>query len=235
MTEETIITILADSTEAESPVLSRLKSLGAHVRLGDLEVGTHVISGETVVLRMNATEFVESILDGRLFHRAGKMSLNFPRSIFLIEGDAYSTRAAIAREAIDGAMAFLVGVEGASVLYVRNPTATADLLFRLAKQAQKDLTYGMAFQRAKVSPGRQQALFTIESVFGIGPATAAKALTRFRSVYAFITASVDQLTEIPGIGPKKAERIHSSIRWQDEGDSGIHPDALNASSTDTAQ
>ncbi|MCS7527133.1 helix-hairpin-helix domain-containing protein [Pseudomonas aeruginosa] len=235
MTEETIVTILADSTEAESPVLSRLKSLGAHVRLGDLEVGTHVISGETVVLRMNATEFVESILDGRLFHRAGKMSLNFPRSIFLIEGDAYSTRAAIAREAIDGALAFLVGVEGASVLYVRNPTATADLLFRLAKQAQKDLTYGMAFQRAKVSPGRQQALFTIESVFGIGPATAAKALTRFRSVYAFITASVEQLTEIPGIGPKKAERIHNSIRWQDDNDSDIHPGAVNASSTEAAQ
>ena len=41
-----------------------------------------------------------------------------------------------------------------------------------------------------------------------------RGLERFRSVYAFITASVDQLTEIPGIGPKKAERIHSSIRWE---------------------
>ena len=214
MSEDQIVTILADASETQSPVLLRLKQLGAHVRLGDLETGTHVISGETVVLRMTATEFVESIMDGWLHHKAGKMSLNFPRSVFMIEGDAYSTRAPISREAIDGAIAFLIGVQGASVLYVRNPSATADLLFRLAKQAQKDKTYGMAFQRAKVSPGREQALFTMESVFGIGPATAAKALERFRSVYAFITASVDQLTEIPGIGPKKAERIHSSIRWE---------------------
>jgi ERCC4-type nuclease len=215
MSKEATVTILADSSEAESPVLPRLQSLGAHVRLGDLETGSHVISGDTVVLRMTATEFVEGIMDGRLFHKAGKMSLNFTRSVFLVEGDLYSTRAPIAREAIDGALAFLTFVEGASVLYVRNPTATADLLYRLAKQAQKDMEYGKAFQRAKVSPGRQQALFTIESVFGVGPATAVKALERFHSVYAFITASVEQLTNIPGIGQKKAERIHSSLRWED--------------------
>ncbi|MDP2779775.1 ERCC4 domain-containing protein [Devosia sp.] len=213
MSEEQIVTILADS-QAQGPVLQRLNQLGAHIRIGDLETGTHVISGETVVLHMTAAEFVESIIDGWLFHRAGKMSLNFTRSIFMIEGDAYSTRAAISREAIDGAIAFLVGVQGASVLYVRNPTATADLLYRLAKQAQKDRSYGMAFQRAKVNPGKEQALFTIESVFGIGPATAAKALEHFGSVYAFITATTEQLTEIPGIGHKKAERIHGSIRWK---------------------
>lgn len=209
------VTILADSTEQDSPVLQRIQSLGAHIKLGDLETGSYVISGTVVVLRLNATEFVEGVIDGRLFHKAGKMRLNFNRAVFLVEGDPYSTRVAIAREAIDGALAFLACVEGASVLYVRNPTATADLVFRLAKQAQKGMDYGMAFQRAKVSPGRQEALFTIESVVGIGPSTAVKALDCFRSVFAFMNASIPQLMAIPGIGQKKAERIYNSIRWQD--------------------
>ncbi|MFL1449397.1 ERCC4 domain-containing protein [Pseudomonas tritici] len=214
MTEENTVTILASTSEASSPTLPRLKDLGAHVRVGDLEVGNYVISGAIVVLRMTAVEFVESVIDGTVFHRAGKMTMNFTRSVFLIEGDVYSTRAAIAREAIDGALCFLVCVEGASILYVRNPTGAADLIYRLAKQAQKNLRFDQAFQRAKVTPGRQQATFTLESVVGIGPTTAIKALERFRSIFAFMNASVQQLMDVPGIGVKKAERIHSSIRWE---------------------
>lgn len=75
---EKTVTILADSSETDSPTLPRLQSLSAHVRVGELEVGSYVISGAIVVLRMTAGEFVESIMDGRLFHKAGKMSLNFP-------------------------------------------------------------------------------------------------------------------------------------------------------------
>jgi ERCC4-type nuclease len=218
MTAEPIVTILASTNEEQSQILPRLQALGAHLRVGDLETGSYVINGATAVLRLNAAEFVQGIADGRLYHNAGKLSLNFNRTIFLVEGDLYSTRAPIARDAIDSALSFLTFVEGASVLYVRNPHATADLIYRLAKQAQKGREYGMAFQRPKVSPGREQALFTIESVFGIGPATSAKVLDHFRSVHTFITSSIEQLTQIPGIGHKKAARIHKSLRWEDGAD-----------------
>lgn len=222
MSLENTVTILADTTEADSPVLPRLQALGAHVRVGDLESGNYVISGAIAVLRMTATEFVEGIVDGMLFHKAGKMNLNFARSVFMIDGDIYSTRVPIAREAIEGAVSFLVCVEGASVLYVRNPATTADLLFRLAKQAQKNLGFDMAFQRAKVSSGRQEALFILESVSGIGPSTAPKALGQFGSIYKFVNATVQQLMKIPGIGQKKAERIHNCLRW-DEADQNHSP------------
>lgn len=226
MSTDSPITILADTSEAHSPLLPRLQSAGAHVRVGDLECGSYVISGSIVVLRFNALEFVEAILDGKLFHKAGKASMNFERSVFLVEGDIYSTRAVIAREAIDGALSFLVCVKGASILYVRNPMATADLIYRLAKQAQKNLGFEISFQRAKVAPGRQEALFTLESVAGIGPSTAPKALEQFRSVYKFVNASVQQLMAISGIGQKKAERIYHGLRWEEgQSDNGVSMDA----------
>lgn len=215
MTEETVVTILADTSAADSPTLPRLQTLGAHVRVGDLEVGNFVVSGSMVVLRLSALEFVEGIIDGSIFHRAGKMQLNFPRSVFLIEGDVYSTRAVITREAIAGAMAFLVCVEGASVLYMRNPNDSADHLYRLAKQEQKNQTFEQSFQRMKVTPGRQQALFSLSSTTGIGPTTAPKALAHFRSIFAFMNASVEELMAVPGIGAKKAKRIYDSIRWEE--------------------
>jgi ERCC4-type nuclease len=212
MSSDPTITILADSRESASVILPRLQQLGAHVKVGDLEAGGYVICGAVAVERMIAHEFVESVMDGKLFHKAGKMRLNFSRSVFLIEGDVYSTGLSIAREAIDGALTSLVLLEGASVLYIRNASATADLIFRLAKKAQKNLGFEMAFQRAKVSAGPQEALFSIESFAGIGPSTAPKALKRFRSVFGFVNANVQQLMTIPGIGQKKAERIFSSLR-----------------------
>lgn len=215
MTTKTAITIFADSSEAITPLLPRLQSAGAHVRVGDLECGSYVISGSIVVLRFTALEFVEAIIDGMLFHKAGKASMNFERSVFLVEGDIYSTRAAIARDAIDGALSFLVCVEGASILYMRNPIATADLIYRMAKQAQKNLGAEMSFQRAKRTPGRQEALFALESVPGIGPSTAPKALSHFRSVLNFVNATVQQLIAVPGIGQKKAERIYEGLRWEE--------------------
>jgi len=55
----------------------------------------------------------------------------------------------------------------------------------------------------------------LESVSGIGPSTAPRALDQFRSVYKFINATVQQLMSIPGIGQKKAERIYNSLRWEE--------------------
>jgi ERCC4-type nuclease len=217
MLPEPPITILVDSRESDSVVLPRLQHLGAHVKVGDLEAGSYVISGAIAVERISAAAFVEGVLNGRLYHTAGKMSLNFTRSVFMIEGDVHSTGLTIARDAIDGAIASLVCLEGASVLSMRNPSATADLIYRLAKKAQKGLGFEMAFQRAKITSGPEEALFSIESFAGIGPSTAPKALGRFFSVFAFVNASVQQLMTIPGIGQKKAERIFNSLRVEHRG------------------
>lgn len=208
------ITILADMRESRCPVLPRLTELGAQVRVGALETGDYILSGQIAVERKTAVDFVSSILDGRLFNQAGKLKLNFERPLMLIEGDVYSTRSAITREAIDGALSFLVCMAGISVLYVRNPQASADLIYRMAKHAQQGLGYEVAFRRGKVAPGKQEALFCIEGVVGVGPSTAQKILGHFRSVHAFMNASVQELMAVPGIGQKKAERIFESIRWQ---------------------
>lgn len=208
------IIVLADAKEANSIVAGRLRDLGVQIKCVELEIGDYVLSGRVAVKRKTANDFVQSVLDGQLFNQTGKLRLNFERAVVLIEGDVYSTRLPIPREAIDGALSVLVTVEGVSVLYVRNPSACADLIFRMAKHAQQGLDHEVAFRRGKVAPGKEEALFCIEGVVGVGPATARRLLVRFRSIHAFMNASKQELMAVSGIGATKAERIYQSIHWQ---------------------
>lgn len=208
------VTILCDMRESRSGVLERLRELGALVRVGELPTGDYVASGELVIERKTAEDFILSVMDGRLFNQVAKMKLAFKRPVFLIEGDVYATRSKISREAIDGALSFLVAIEGVTVLYVRTPRNAAELIFRMASHVQKGLGYEIAFRRGKSEPGKGEALFVLEGVPGVGPTTASKVLAHFRSTLAFMNASVEELIAVPGLGKKKAERIHACIRWE---------------------
>lgn len=206
--------ILCDMRESRSGIIEKLQELGAKVQVGELETGDYVLSSDLVIERKTAIDFVQSILDGRLFNQTGKLRLNFTKPVFLIEGDVYSTRSAIAREALDGALSFLVAIEGCNIMYVRDQSAAASLIYRMAKHCQEGLGYDVAFRRGKVPPGRGEALFAIEGIPGVGPTTAIKILNHFRSVHAFMNASVEDLRAIAGLGPKKAERIYEAIHWR---------------------
>jgi Fanconi anemia group M protein len=208
------LTILCDMRESRSGILERLQELGANVKVGELETGDYVLSGELVIERKTAADFIASVIDGRLFNQIAKMKLSFTRPVFLIEGDVYSTNSKITREAIDGALSFIVAIEGVSVLYVRTQRNAAELIYRMASHSQKGLGYEIAFRRGKSEPGKGEALFLIEGVPGVGPTTASKVLGHFRSTLAFMNASVEELMAVPGLGKKKAERIHSCIRWE---------------------
>lgn len=208
------VNIFCDMRESRSGVLERLSEMGATVKVGELETGDYVLSGDLVVERKTAVDFVASVMDGRLFNQLGKMKLNFSKPVVLIEGDVYATRSKITSEALDGALAYIVGIQGVNLLYTRNPRSAADLIYRMASHAQKGLDYDIAFRRGKVAPGQPEALFCIEGVTGIGPTLAGKVLNHFRSVHAFMNASMDDLLAVPGIGKTKAQRIYDSIRWK---------------------
>mgnify|MGYP003651406598 CR=1 FL=1 len=217
MSSSEAITIYANKREVDGQTLPRLNDLGAHLQVGELEIGDYVVSSSIVIERKSAQEFLESIISGRLFNQVGKMKLNFAQIIILIEGDVYTTRAAVAREAIDGALASLAALDGASVITVRSPVASADIIYRVAKHAFKE-SRETTFRRGKVAPGRAESLFCIEGVVGVGPTTAVKILEHFGSTLSFMNASIEDLILVPGIGNKKAERIYHSVRWQHSAD-----------------
>jgi excinuclease ABC subunit C len=53
---------------------------------------------------------------------------------------------------------------------------------------------------------------SLERLPGVGPATAGLLWDRFGSVQAMREATVGELREIPGIGPKKAEQLQKALQ-----------------------
>jgi len=208
-----MVKLYVDAREASSKIPDSLRAAGANVETANLEVGDYVVNHETVVLRRTALELVDGILEERIFNQASKARLEFRRVIILIEGDIYSTRAAIRTEALDGALSHLTVVLGCSVLYYKGPYRAAAILYRMAKHAQEGRPAETAFRRGKVSPGCGHALYAIEGFTSVGPVTSRKLLSHFGSVHAVVNASVEQLRQVHGIGPTKAVRLYDGLRW----------------------
>lgn len=209
-----MVKIYVDSREMVSGIPAELQALGVEIETGNLETGDYVISGSCVIERKTAADFISSLLDGRFTNQAGKMLLSFKRVIYLIEGDIFATRSAIQEEALMGALSYLSVLLGCSVIHYRTPKKAAKMIRRMAKQAQEGLGYDVAFRRGKTKPGKGEALFSIEGYAGVGPSTAKKLLNHFRSSFAFVNASVEQLMEVKGIGATKAQRIFDAIHWE---------------------
>ena len=83
-------------------ILSR--KYGVAVASTSLKAGDYVLRDEIVVERKTTLDFVQSIIDGRLFKQAAQMRQCFEQALVLIEGgDLFDTAVAIHPHAVKGA------------------------------------------------------------------------------------------------------------------------------------
>lgn len=209
-----MVKIFVDSREIPSRIPEALRELGAEIATGNLETGDYVLEANLVVERKTAVDFVQSIIDGRYLNQANKMSLNFKKIVWLIDGDIFSVRSKIHPDALDGALSYLAVVMGQTVLWYKSPKRAAGILYRMAKHAQEGLGYEPPMRKGKVPAGIGQALFNLEGQSGCGPVAARNLLNHFRSVFRVNNASIEELCAVKGIGPKKAQSIYEGIHFE---------------------
>lgn len=205
--------IIIDSRESRSPVFAELhRTQGITVEVKELPCADYLPHEHYGVERKDATDFVASIMDRRLFAQVRRMKDEYERQCFIIEGNPYATRSAIAPDAIRGALSYLMAIEGVSVVTVPNATETALLLVTLARHLQEGLGYEVALRANKPKDLGDLTQFLVEGLPGIGPTGAKALVSRFGSAHAVFNASVPDLCSTPGVGKKTAERIHLALR-----------------------
>ena len=205
------VSITVDSRESRSGIPSKLSSIpGVAVDQTELVSGDYIIAPGVAVERKSATDFVASIMEGRLFDQLARMLIEHDRAIVLVEGQLYETRSAITHEAIDGALSYISLLSGASLITSPSLARTPFILHRMCLHLQHGLGYQIPFRSAKPK-GPVIAQYLLEGLPGVGPSLAQTLLAHFGSPRAVFAAEREALLRVKGVGPKSADAILSAL------------------------
>ncbi|MFB6204183.1 MAG: DEAD/DEAH box helicase [Candidatus Nanohaloarchaea archaeon] len=207
--EDTGLVIIAD--DRENSVAKELSRMDVEVRKKRLDVADFLVSERTAVERKAAEDFVDSILDSRLFSQLQELQ-QFDRPVLMIEGnDLYSHRD-VHPNAIRGALASIALDLEMPVLWTENEKDTAETLKALAKREQEENDREVAI-RGEKSPKTEEELkkFVVAGLPGVNTKIAENLLEEFGSIEKIFTASETELMDVEMIGEKKASKIRELI------------------------
>ena len=210
------ILIYADHREEISGIIAELrKKDNLDVQTKQLDMGDFLLSNEVIVERKTVKDFLQSLVDGRLFAQLHALAnSDYEKPLMIIEGfdeELYSLRN-IHENAIKGAISSIALDYRIPMIFTRSSGETAQYLYIIAKREQipNSREIGIRKGRKGFSTRELQQLI-LECLPNVGPTLAKKLLKQFGSVKKVMGASEKRLQKIDNIGEKKAKRIREVI------------------------
>jgi len=208
------VLILIDDRERPSGIAEELKKLsGVLVRIEHLAVGDYDIDGAVLIERKTATDFAQSLMDGRLFGQAKQMANSPLRTAYILEGSSADwLELGVSRESMQGALVTLMLIFDIPVFRSSDPAESARLIFYIGSQLARLRDPDVPYRLAKVKRKQSLQLRVLQGLPGVGPDRAKKLLERFKTVRACFGATIAELMDVEGIGPKTAAAIEQVIK-----------------------
>ena len=213
------VKIFADYREKASGVIKELVELDAEIKLESLKNADYVLSSRVGVEFKTVSDFVDSIIDGRLLQQIKDLKQNFTRPLVIIEGaeDIYSMRN-VHPNAIQGMLATITVSYGIPVLYTKSFKETASLLNIIAKREQEETSRDFTLHGEKKAMSlKEWQEYIVSALPGVGGTLAKPLLKKFRTVKKIINAKPEKLEKVEKIGPKKAQAIKDVVEREYEG------------------
>jgi DNA excision repair protein ERCC-4 len=209
------VQIVVDHRERPSGVVvAELQRFdGVVVKMDRLTVGDYCIDGAVLLERKTASDFAQSLFDGRLFRQAGRLANSHLRAAYVIEGtSAEWAGLGVSREALQGALITLMLIFDLPVFRSAGPVESARLIHFIGSQLVRLRDPGYApYRQAKAKRKKNRQLRILQSLPGIGSDRAKRLLESFKTVRACFCATPAELVEVEGIGPKTAAAIDKVI------------------------
>ncbi|MHA1557059.1 MAG: ERCC4 domain-containing protein, partial [Candidatus Heimdallarchaeota archaeon] len=199
------IKIIVDSREKNSKILFYLKKEGVELDFRQLDSGDYILSDRVAVEYKKGEDLLSSIIDGRLFEQLGSITNAYQIPILLIEG---FPSGGIHPEAIAGALSSFIIDFGVSIIQTQSSEETAVILKRIAMREQITKKRPTLIRKAmRISNPKENSVQVLSSFPGINRTLASRMLETFGSIKGVLNATVEELTEIEGVGPKKSKKF----------------------------
>lgn len=202
------VKLVADQREYRSNVVKNLAVKGAFVEPQQLDVGDYVLSSRIGVERKSVDDFLESLIDGKLFKQVSRLRDAYSRPILILEGEGLLTKRNISHNAIFGSLVSIIVDFGIPIITTKDALETADFLHVMARREQREDKKAVAVRGEKTSMSlRERQQFVVEGLPNVSAVIAKRLLDRFGSVRDIVNASDEELQEVDGVGKNIATEI----------------------------
>ncbi|MFW9793541.1 MAG: ERCC4 domain-containing protein [Candidatus Thorarchaeota archaeon] len=206
--EDEGIRLIVDSRELPTAVARELARLDVIISGESLEIGDYVASEEVAVERKESNDFIQSLIDGRLFSQLSALRSAYRRPVLVIEGEQLIGLRAVNPASIYGALASIAIRIQVPIIWTRNAEETANVLYRIAHMEQVESTKPLRTRSGDTRGSDAEALEYILSGFpGIDTVTSRAILSEFGTLESIFSAEFKDLQKVKGVGPKIAGRI----------------------------
>ncbi len=203
--------IIYVDTREEPALIEEIKKRGCIPKMVMLDIGDYIVSDRAMVERKTRTDFENSIIDGRLFDQALRVTQVYERVVYVIEGPSFSDR--INRNALMAAVSSLILNFNISMFFTRDISASAELICALAKKEQLESSRTVLIKKPiKTNDPNMQVLYSASSIPFIGEKIAMKLLERFGTLQRLFAATEQELMEVEGVGKKRAREMAKFFR-----------------------
>ena len=201
------LSIIIDTREQNSKVVTEISKRGIKINTAQLSIGDYIISEDTAIERKSVEDFLESLIDGRLFSQAKSLKEQYISPIMILEGEGLHHKRNISDNAVYGALASIINDFRIPIVSTKDEEETASLISALMSR-KKGVKRTSSVRKDKESMSTiNQKKFIIEGLPSISGTLAERLLDHFGSVRSVFKADVKELQEVKGIGPDTADRI----------------------------
>jgi ERCC4-type nuclease len=202
------VKIIVDYREYRSNVVRNLSLKGISIEPQQLDIGDYVLSSRIGVERKNVDDFLESLIDGKLFKQITQLRDAYSRPILILEGENLLTKRNISHNAIFGSLASITVDYGIPILTTKDSLETADLLNVIARREQREEKKSVAVRGEKPQMSvKERQQFLIEGLPNVSAVIAKRLLLHFGSIKDIANATEEELIKIRGIGKNIASDI----------------------------
>ena len=216
-TDETI-RLIVDSRELPTGVARELTRLNVEISGESLKIGDYIVSEDVAVERKEMGDFIQSMIDGRLFDQLVALRSAYRRPVLIMEGEQLIGLRAVNPAAIYGALASIAIRVQIPIIWTRNAEETAIVLYRMAHLEQIGAKKTLRTRSGETMGTDAKSLEYILSGFpGVDTVISRAILAEFGTLEIVFSAGEKDLQKVSGVGKKIASRIRRLLTTK-------HPD-----------
>ena len=162
--------------------------------------------------RKTVRDFLNSIIDKRIFTQLISLKENFPLQLLIIEGEEniYKLRD-FHPNSIRGMLSSIAIDYQIPTIFTKNYRDTAAYLALIAKRLEKPKRHISLVSKRKPLTLKEQQEYIVEGLPGVGPTLAKSLLKKFKSVKHVVNAKQEKLKNVDKIGEKKSKAIREVL------------------------